>query len=163
MANSGAGEPLTLRDRFKNDDGSGSPEIRLIPLLEIKLVPNAVAISPGTTPLGTKLAPLTTAFTVVGSLIVPPDTFVRIGIPVPVEVEASDSTSGMVVVAEEAIPISKRAKIPELTTVVLKPSTMQVISPGAFAHESDLPAAAAASPTDALIDVTLVAGKLKVH
>src|ERR1035441_7259122 len=62
-ANSGAVELLTVTETFKNSVGSGSPEVRLMPVLEVRLFPNRVAISPGTTPPPTKLAPFTTAAT----------------------------------------------------------------------------------------------------
>jgi hypothetical protein len=55
------------------------------------------------------------------------------------------------------------ARSPLETTVVFRPKTRQVIDPLPFEHETDLPAAVAAAPADALTEVTLAAGKFTVH
>jgi hypothetical protein len=55
------------------------------------------------------------------------------------------------------------AKSPLDTAVVFIPKTRHVIEPDPFEQESDLPAAAAAPPTVALMEVTLAVGKLSDH
>src|SRR5580658_6632153 len=62
-ANNGTGKPLIITASFRNVFGSGSEEVILAPMLAVRLVPNKVAISPGTTPPPRKLAPFTTAVT----------------------------------------------------------------------------------------------------
>jgi hypothetical protein len=59
--------------------------------------------------------------------------------------------------------MEKSAKSPLETAAVFIPKTRQVIVPDPVAHESDFPAAVAADPADAVIEVTLAAGKLRVH
>ena len=79
------------------------------------------------------------------------------------DVEAPDSERGIEWVADGATCILRSAKSPLATTVVLRPNTIQVIDPVRFEQEIDLPAAEAATPEDALIEVTLAAGKLIVN
>src|ERR1700683_3255252 len=63
-ANSATALLSTVNRSVRKVVGSGRPDVRLIPVVEVRLLPNAVAISPGTTPPPTKLAPFTTALTV---------------------------------------------------------------------------------------------------
>src|SRR5579863_4125888 len=60
-ANRATGVLLTINESFKNVLGSGRTEVTLMPVADVRLAPNAVAISPGTTPPPAKLAPFTTA------------------------------------------------------------------------------------------------------
>src|SRR5580658_8978003 len=60
-ANNGAAEPFTITVTFWNEVGSGSSDVRLIPVLDVRSVPKMVAISPGAIPAAIKLAPFTTA------------------------------------------------------------------------------------------------------
>jgi hypothetical protein len=48
-ANSDAATPLTVTETFWKSVGSGREEVRLIPVLEVRLEPKMVAISPATT------------------------------------------------------------------------------------------------------------------
>jgi hypothetical protein len=98
----------------------------------------------------------------VGSVIVPPDAVVGIDCPAASEVDAPESERENEV-AEDANCRLTEAKVPFETTVAFNPKTRHVIDPAEFTQSSDLPAAAAAAPTDALTEVTLPAGKLNAH
>ena len=89
--------------------------------------------------------------------IVPPDVVVEIAWPLASEVEAFDNESGIDPVVDDAICMLTSARSPLPTTVVLRPNTIQVREADPFEQESDLPAAEAAAPTVALIELTLAA------
>jgi hypothetical protein len=97
------------------------------------------------------------------SVMVPPVAIVGIDWPAAFEVETPESERGIEAAADDATCKLTEAKAPLETTPAFIPKTRHVIDPAAFTHESDLPAADAAAPTDALIEVTLAAGKLSVQ
>jgi hypothetical protein len=98
-----------------------------------------------------------------GSVIAPLDAVVGIDCPAASEVETPESEKGIELPADGAICTLTEPKAPSETTVASKPKTRHVIDPEELAQSSDLPAAAAAAPADALIEVTRAAGKLSVH
>ena len=112
---------------------------------------------------GPQLREVTLSAAATEMVMVPPDVVVGIDFPAASVVEAPDSERGIDAVAEGAICILRSAKSPSEITVVLMPTTRQVMDPSAFAQESDLPAAVAAGPADARIEATLIAGKVRVH
>jgi hypothetical protein len=139
------------------DSATAVPPVGAVPL---RVTVQLAVAGPVTVP-GVQLSELTASR--VGSVIDPPDAFVGIDFPAPSEVEAPENERGIEVAADDAICKLTEAKVPLETTVVFRPKTRHVIDPDPFEHESDLPAAVATAPTDALAEVTLAAGKLSVH
>jgi hypothetical protein len=140
------------------DSATVVPPVGAVPLI----VTVQLAVPGPVTVPGVQLSELT-AREEVGSVMVPPDPLVGIEFPAPSEAEAPESERGNEFVAEGAICKLIEAKPPLATTVVFRPKTRHVIDPEPFEHESDLPAAEADEPTNALAEVTLAAGKPTVN
>jgi hypothetical protein len=98
-----------------------------------------------------------------GSVMVPLDAVVGIECPNASDVDTPEIERENEVVADDATCSVTEAKAPFETTVEFIPKTRQVIDPAELVQSSDFPAAEAAAPTDALIELTLAAGKVSVH
>lgn len=141
------------------DSATAVPPLGAVPLMvTVQLaVPGAVTVP------GVQLNEVTVIGDEVGSVIVPAEVVVEIECPPASEVDAPESESGMEPVAVDAICMLTSARSPLETMVVFRPNTIQVSDADVLEHETDLPAAEAAAPADAFTDVTLAAGKPRVH